>query len=1112
MGQTPNYLEQLNQGRKRRSSTSIEELNRTLAELEDRVGLMSARADWYPPRGRQAYEMPGTSGFNPYRNMADDLERTRRQEEDLALLSQIANEMQEMRAELRTQLHRPAQKDSSELIEALRSDMERLAGAVADMAERGDDRTVGLIRLDLDDVRAKLERLSQDNEALAELTSKLGATFETARDVPVADTSALDDRIRMLAEIVDAMAEQQTVSQPAILEAIEVRLDEIARAIAAAGQADGLAPSFDTSAFDRIEARVSTLARHMEALASHQGDPAVAAQVARLAGQIDQLAQRPDLSEDTVIRLANQIALMADRLDGLSSSPRTEAILTDVVARLDTLDDQQRGLFDAIESRMAALAGQIDRMEASGPRGLGIEMEERLADMAERVELAAQSLSRLDPDLVGAMQEQLQGLSALASRPDAQFAALEALSPRLDQIERAIDANRERLVEAASRATAEALKSTPASAAIDAEGLSRLAVELQKLDQLTRRSDERNTRTFEAIHDTLLKVVDRLDSIAATGAMRPASVGLMDTPPLVPDIDGPQEDAKTLQRRLAKASGERPVPRKPAQEAEADMPLPVATAATPEGSVKPRGSLLAGLSGAFRRKPRPDAAADRTASPIASLANEEAEAPSLDLPDNRPLEPGSGAPDLNAIMRRVRDERSPAQPSKDVAADPSKSDFIAAARRAAQAAAAEAESMRGKPEKRGGGLKRLLPSGRKTVMLGLVAVLVGLGSLQFVSSLRQDAGDQPQIAALPAAEPAREAAPSLAAAPAAPTEIVTVGSTGSVRSASREPTPIANAAPIPQGPAAKLASIDAAPMGTASPLTMPETGAAPAFDVPLMIEPAALREAASEGDPLALHAIGERYADGIGIARDMGEAALWFERAAEAGFAPAQYRVANMYEKGNGVERDYGLAMEWYEQAAEQGNATAMHNLAVLHATGPTGKVDNETAARLFRAAAERGVRDSQFNMGILAVRGIGTEQSFAESYKWFAIVAAGGDADAAAKRDEVGKVMTAEDLERTRAEAEAWRPTPLDPDANEVDMPAEWQASPPATAAAAQEVSSVADVQRLLNAAGYDAGSADGIMGERTRQAIAAWQRDRGLPATGELDGTQISAITPSR
>ena len=85
-----------------------------------------------------------------------------------------------------------------------------------------------------------------------------------------------------------------------------------------------------------------------------------------------------------------------------------------------------------------------------------------------------------------------------------------------------------------------------------------------------------------------------------------------------------------------------------------------------------------------------------------SLPGMEAQAPTLDLDEpldpklaNRPLEPGSGAPDLNAIMRRVRDERG--QPAKNSEADAAKSDFIAAARRAAQAAAAEAEVMKRHP-------------------------------------------------------------------------------------------------------------------------------------------------------------------------------------------------------------------------------------------------------------------------------------------------------------------------------------------------------------------------------------------------------------------------------
>ena len=70
---------------------------------------------------------------------------------------------------------------------------------------------------------------------------------------------------------------------------------------------------------------------------------------------------------------------------------------------------------------------------------------------------------------------------------------------------------------------------------------------------------------------------------------------------------------------------------------------------------------------------------------------------------------------------------------------------------------------------------------------------------------------------------------------------------------------------------------------------------------------------------------------------DMAEAAKWYEKAAEAGFAPAQYRIGNMYEKALGVTRDLNKARGWYEKAAENGNASAMHNLAVLYAMGADG-------------------------------------------------------------------------------------------------------------------------------------------------------------------------------
>jgi peptidoglycan hydrolase-like protein with peptidoglycan-binding domain len=50
--------------------------------------------------------------------------------------------------------------------------------------------------------------------------------------------------------------------------------------------------------------------------------------------------------------------------------------------------------------------------------------------------------------------------------------------------------------------------------------------------------------------------------------------------------------------------------------------------------------------------------------------------------------------------------------------------------------------------------------------------------------------------------------------------------------------------------------------------------------------------------------------------------------------------------------------------------------------------------------------------------------------------------------------------------------------------------------------------VQEKLNALGYDAGTADGVMGSKTRTAIAAFQRSIGAPATGNLSDSDHAAL----
>ena len=55
---------------------------------------------------------------------------------------------------------------------------------------------------------------------------------------------------------------------------------------------------------------------------------------------------------------------------------------------------------------------------------------------------------------------------------------------------------------------------------------------------------------------------------------------------------------------------------------------------------------------------------------------------------------------------------------------------------------------------------------------------------------------------------------------------------------------------------------------------------------------------------------------------------------------------------------------------------------------------------------------------------------------------------------------------------------------------------SPPPPIASSKKVRSI---QTSLAALGYKPGAADGILGHQTRNAIEAFQRDRGLPVTGE-------------
>ncbi len=184
-------------------------------------------------------------------------------------------------------------------------------------------------------------------------------------------------------------------------------------------------------------------------------------------------------------------------------------------------------------------------------------------------------------------------------------------------------------------------------------------------------------------------------------------------------------------------------------------------------------------------------------------------------------------------------------------------------------------------------------------------------------------------------------------------------------------------------------------------------------------------------DPAALYALGDRIAEGSATGSPRLAASL-LEKAAERGQAPAQYRIARLYEKGAGVARDPRRARDWYARAAGQGNVRAMHNLAVMYADGSLGPADYGAAATWFRKAAERGLGDSQYNLGVLLARGLAGKADPAEAWVWFDIGARGGDQEAAARRNEIAASLAPEALQAARDASAAWRPAPVDVQAND--------------------------------------------------------------------------------
>jgi uncharacterized protein len=101
-------------------------------------------------------------------------------------------------------------------------------------------------------------------------------------------------------------------------------------------------------------------------------------------------------------------------------------------------------------------------------------------------------------------------------------------------------------------------------------------------------------------------------------------------------------------------------------------------------------------------------------------------------------------------------------------------------------------------------------------------------------------------------------------------------------------------------------------------------------------------------------ALGDMHYKGRGIPQDYAEAAKWYRKAAEQGYADAQYFLGHMYYEGEGVPQDYTEAAKWYGKAADQGNAYAQIFLGLMYSGGIGVSQDYVLAYLCFNLATSR--------------------------------------------------------------------------------------------------------------------------------------------------------------
>lgn len=958
--------------------------------------------------------------------------------------------------------------------------VERMAGlldrltARIETAEARTGQAVSGVELSVRDALARIEAAERQHAAVA-------FRVEGAAEQSAALHARLADRLSRVED--QATGPRSTEA----LRALEGAISKVA------GQVyEGEQKTRDTIA--AVEARLESVeAKPLD------GQALIEQVVSRLG---ERLAEAEGRTAQAVESLRQSFAALDGRLNSVESGvgPAIEQRLEALTAQLTGSLDEARA--EIAEKIQGAADGKIDKMEqtlgemaehvraaeqrsAQAIENMGREVL-NIADVLNRRVQAAEARTTEAIDKVGGeMARVAQSVDTRLSRSETIHAeALEKLSGEISRIT-------ERLAERianAERRSAQAIDDVGEQVARVTERINHRAERTSEdLAERIRQSEERTARLLEDAREKIdqrlaetqrravtppeLEVAPATIALGAFPAAEPARAPAFLDDPFAgfPSVDdetaqdtAPEPSASDFMARAfpsPAASAERAAPSptlSPDEAFDADDEF-LTAASTADDDVDAQIAAEIEAAEAFAAAaPTPEDDDEAFAAPLsasAELADDDNQAPAAFDADSAFTADDAFGP-LEAVGDASVDDLfdladpEPAAPARPLTTREVVEQARAAARAAAQSGDAKGRKGKG-PNKAASPLFSNFGLSRPKRRAGstLQTFLMVSGGAAFLGLA---AGGVVMMNAKPAGAPPKRVAEALARDEAASVPVA-------VTEADTTPFPRASVALSPQ-------PISPTPETR---MTTPDVAATPATDLPALYAGAVA--AIEAGEPGGLEAL---------------------KKTANLGHAPAQLYLGKLYEEGkSGVKKDLGEARRWTERAAAGGDRRAMHNTALYYFNGEGGPKDAAAAAQWFRRAADLGLVDSQFNLGRLYEEGLGVAQNGAEAYKWFLIAARAGDEGARSRAQRVGATLTTQGRIVAERTAIAFRP-----------------AAPGGAASAGDLTSRTA--QRALSKLGYYQGPTDGSASPALKLAVAAYQRDQGLPATGALDSTTVSRL----